>query len=79
MTVTDAELLPIERRFRYCKPTEAQVHDMKHLRALARAFVRAIAMSCPESRERSLAITKLEESTMWANASIVRQNEPELS
>lgn len=27
---------------------------------------------CPESREKSLAITKLEECNMWANASIAR-------
>lgn len=27
---------------------------------------------CPDSRELSLAITKLEEAIMWANASIAR-------
>lgn len=27
---------------------------------------------CPESREKSLAVTNLEESVMWANASIAR-------
>lgn len=27
---------------------------------------------CPESRERSLAFTKIDEAVMWANASIAR-------
>jgi hypothetical protein len=27
---------------------------------------------CPDSREKSLAMTKLEEAVMWANASIAR-------
>lgn len=27
---------------------------------------------CPEGREKSLAITKIEESVMWANAAIAR-------
>jgi len=27
---------------------------------------------CPDSREKSVAITKLEESIMWANAAIAR-------
>ena len=27
---------------------------------------------CPKSREKSLAITKIEEAMMWANASIAR-------
>ena len=27
---------------------------------------------CPASREKSLALTKIEESIMWANASIAR-------
>ena len=30
---------------------------------------------CPESREKSLAMTKIEEATMWANASIARREE----
>jgi len=28
--------------------------------------------NCPDSREKSLAFTKLEEAVMWANASIAR-------
>jgi hypothetical protein len=31
-----------------------------------------ISEKCPESREKSLAITKIEEAVMWANASIAR-------
>ena len=35
------------------------------------------ALHCPESREASLAITKLEEAIMWANAAIARRPESE--
>lgn len=35
-------------------------------------MARTIAGRCPDSREKSLAMTKLEECSMWANASIAR-------
>ncbi|MDX9972524.1 MAG: hypothetical protein RBU21_05975 [FCB group bacterium] len=31
-----------------------------------------ITRSCPECREKSLALTKVEEAVMWANAAIAR-------
>lgn len=38
----------------------------------AAGFARKILKSCPDSRERSLALTKIEEAVMWANAAIAR-------
>jgi hypothetical protein len=35
-------------------------------------FVERIDKLCPESREKTIAIRKIEESVMWANASIAR-------
>lgn len=46
----------------------------KAIRDKAREFAELIEASCPESREQSIAHTKLEEVVMWANASIARNN-----
>lgn len=40
--------------------------------AEARSLAMTVCGLCPASRERSLALTKLEESVMWARASIAR-------
>lgn len=42
------------------------------LRAKARELAELIEVCCPDSREKSLAHTKVEEATMWANAAIAR-------
>lgn len=58
--------------------TEHDLSDMEKASVLAvkdnaknLAFV--ILDRCPESREKSLAFTKLEEATMWATAAIARE------
>jgi len=62
----------IEIRFTYHKPKGDQPGRYDSLRNHARSFAHMIDESCPDSREKSLAITKLEECVMWANASIAR-------
>ena len=42
------------------------------IRSKARALAHFIDKSVPDSREKSLAMTKLEECVMWANAGIAR-------
>lgn len=53
----------------------SQQSRYENLRHTAKGLAQYVLAACPESRERSLALTKLEESIMWANASIAR-NEP---
>ncbi len=60
----------IERIFVYHKPQGDQAARYETLRAQAKNLAIIIHMNCPESRERSLAITKLQECVMFANASI---------
>lgn len=67
--ITDEELM---KRFSYHPPNEFQTDRYTTIRDRARAFGQAIIRLTPESREQSLAITKLEEAVMWANASIAR-------
>lgn len=62
----------IERNYSYHKPTDdtAKVHEV--IRNEGKRMAHLIDEECPASREKSLAMTKLEEAVMWANASIAR-------
>jgi hypothetical protein len=57
--------------FDYVEPTAEQMTVMLQVRAGFRALANVIQTSIPVSRERSLALTKLEEAAMWANKAIV--------
>lgn len=62
----------IDNSFTYHAPKEEQLEKYELLRAKAKELAYLIDELCPGSREKSLAMTKLEESSMWANASIAR-------
>lgn len=62
----------IENNFTYHSPVDDQAERYAKIRQHAKAFAYMIDMECPDSRELSLAITKLEESVFWANAAIAR-------
>ena len=63
----------IEKRFTYHSP-KGREHRFQTLRDNAKSLAYEIKKQCPDSRERSLALTKLEEVIMWANASIARED-----
>lgn len=71
--MTDLER--IENNFTYHAPSGTQKERYERIRNNAKSLAMLIDVACPESRERSLAMTKLEESVMWANASIARNEE----
>lgn len=62
----------IENNFMYHSPKEGQPEKYTDIRVKAKELAYLIDEKCPNSREKSLAITKLEEAVMWANASIAR-------
>lgn len=66
----------IGRNFSVPNPPSTKFHRINMLHQIARDFALTIQAICPESREKSLALTKLEECVMWANAAIAR-NETE--
>jgi len=66
------DLKDLENRFTYHTPKEGQLEKYQNIRCSARLFAELINEECPDSREKSLAITKLEEVAFWANASIAR-------
>lgn len=63
----------LEHRFTYHPPKDGQAEIYQALRAIALNFARTIDQQCPDSREKSLALTHLEQAVMWANASIARR------
>lgn len=62
----------IEKNFEYHAPTSDQTERYREIRSYAKQLATVIDQTCPASREKSLALTKLEETVMWANASIAR-------
>ena len=62
----------LRKRFTYHAPKEGQPKTYQQLRENAGYYAELIDQLCPDSREKSLAITKLEEAVFWANAAIAR-------
>jgi hypothetical protein len=73
---THAERQAKERdiRFSYHHPVPGQPEKYQRIRDTAKSLAKLIEEESPESREQSLAITKLEEATFWANAAIARRS-----
>jgi hypothetical protein len=67
---------PLENNFTYHAPFGTQQARYVAIRDKGKELAALMLESCPESRERSVALTELETSVMWANASIAR-NEKE--
>lgn len=72
-TATDIEEL--KNRFTYHAPEVGQREKYENLRESGRKMATLIFLLCPDSRERSLAITKIEEAVMWANGAIARRKQ----
>ncbi len=69
---TEEDLARWENNFTYHTPKDGQPGKYAMLRSEFRNLAMELLQWCPPSRERSLALTALEESSMWANASIAR-------
>ena len=65
-------MLNLEKNFTYHAPTDAERLTYQVIRGMAHSYAEYLQEQCPQSRELSLALTKLEECVMWANASIAR-------
>jgi hypothetical protein len=62
----------IENNFKYHAPKEGQPQKYTDLRDKAKELACLMDELCPNSREKSLAMTNLEQAVMWANAAIAR-------
>ena len=62
----------LENRFTYHAPKGEQPDKYAQIRLAGKNFAMLVNELCPQTREQSLAITKIEEAVMWANAAIAR-------
>ncbi|WP_268623413.1 DUF7681 family protein [Paenibacillus alvei] len=62
----------IENNFKYHAPKEGQPAYYDAIREKAKELASMIEELCPNSREKSLAMTNLEQAVFWANAAVVR-------
>jgi hypothetical protein len=67
---TGTKTQQIENSFTYHPPTGDQAERYTTLRNTAKALAFSIDDLVPDGREKSVAITKLEEAIMWANKGI---------
>ena len=65
----------IENNFKYHPLKDGQVDIYQEIRNKLKEAAELINALCPESREKALAFTNLEQSMFWANASIARSGE----
>ena len=60
----------LDNTYTYHRPHGDQPQRYERVRAAAKTFALTLLDNCPDSRERSVAMTNLQQSVMWANASI---------
>ena len=63
----------LERNLTNHRPGDAQIRDIERVRDRAKLLGETIISRCPPSRERSLALTALEDTVMRAVQSIVTE------
>lgn len=68
----------IGKDFIYHPPTPRKEKKFREIRDKAKELALMVEQYTPLGRELSLALTKLEEVTFWANAGIAREDEVEL-
>lgn len=72
------DLARIEQMFVYHSPFGDQAERYGLLRSEALKLAKQICHQCPYSRERSLALTQLQQTIMWANSAIAINEKPSI-
>jgi hypothetical protein len=65
----------VERNFTSYPVGDEQDKAMQDIREGCRVLGMLLDVKCPDSREKSLAVTNLEQVMFWANAAIARPND----
>ena len=74
--ITPDEIDDLTNRFTYHGPHGNQPERYESLRNGGFSFAERIIELAPPSPERTLAIRRIEEAVMWANAAIARNEKP---
>lgn len=61
----------IDKPYAYHKPSNQGLETITRLREAYSDLSRVIQLVCPDSRQKSIAITELETSAMWAIKAVV--------
>lgn len=69
----------IDNIFTYHPPFGSQTTRYELLREVARTLAYRINTSCPESPQKFLALTAVQQAVMWANAAIACNEQPPIS
>lgn len=62
----------LANRFTYHPPVEEDVKKYEMIRAIGLSFATVLNEMVPDSQEKALALTKLEEVVFWSNAGVAR-------
>jgi hypothetical protein len=62
----------VKKDFTYHPPKDDQAQRYDLIRYTAQVFAEIVMRMSPESREKSLSLTKIDEAVFWANAAIAR-------
>ena len=70
--ISESEKNRIDNDFTYHAPKADQPERYGAIRAKAKELAELICRAVPEGQEKALAMVRLEEAVMWANAGIAR-------
>lgn len=65
------QIVALERSLTNVTPSQEQLDRILIIRALGKELGKAVILNAPNGRERSFALTHLEETVMWAVKAIV--------
>lgn len=64
----------LDNRFKYHKPDPTTAENHQQIRTACLYLADELNAALPEGREKSLAMTNLEQTMFWANAALARSN-----
>lgn len=74
VTLTDADIAYLEKAFKHHDVSPENADKLGALRAAFKTVALQILINCPNSRERSVALTNLETAMFFANSSVARES-----